>query len=623
MSPTKKTKNKLVISVPLNLHKINGFVVMYVIGIYGFPSFTFDSKSYYGLMVRISYLISFIILIAFFLYNQKKANRNEHKKQMVLLDFRLFDLLTFSAIFLFLLIYYRRELHSSITGDENAVYGASIEYSHFLLEKIVAVGNFGSETIARYLIGLNQILVIFLVIVIFIATEKLIKKHKLVTYLFSLIGLQTIHNYIFGGSYSYPNLETVPYFFISPIVLLLNLNPKVISIFIFSLFAFGIFKLLPKELKILTRGLLLVTLLTLNILWDMTLSINHSSYYFYIVTLILVKWIFSAKVSSSFYLLALIFSCLRSSTLPIIILIFYLDNRNELKFKYLKEIFIKHRDIFSGIMLIQIPLYFGKLIDLLFSLGISSGETDFTFYNRFRVLGLSLLGYKSFFLLLLLILFIGTCLKKHGIHLIVVFLLSFCLTSLTAPIQNLGNPFYNAEILAPYLFISLIFLTSIKTRLVGAKLTEFIKVLFLLFVLFLNYSEARKLLMPNFSWGSDYQLTNSGTSNRYFTNAKVSYAPVLAGINSKYINCRFMDVTYNSPFLLASNITSSNFVSISKSLTINFEVLEQNNGISCVVVGNYPNEKFVDLNLKFTDSFVLSESFRNEYLHTVLYIYRR
>jgi hypothetical protein len=129
--------------------------------------------------------------------------------------------------------------------------------------------------------------------------------------------------------------------------------------------------------------------------------------------------------------------------------------------------------------------------------------------------------------------------------------------------------------------------------------------------------------MPNFSWGADYQLANSTESNKYFTNAKVSYSPVLAGINFRYKNCKFLDITYNSPFLLNSNITSSNFVSVSKSLTVNFKALEQNNRIDCVVVGNYPNEKFVDSNLKLTNSFVLSESHKDKNLETVLNVYRR
>jgi hypothetical protein len=97
----------------------------------------------------------------------------------------------------------------------------------------------------------------------------------------------------------------------------------------------------------------------------------------------------------------------------------------------------------------------------------------------------------------------------------------------------------------------------------------------------------------------------------------------LLGINSKFQNCKFLDTTYDGAFLLSSNITTKNFVLISKSLTTNLEKIQVESDLNCLIVGNFPLNKFVELNSNLKRPFKLSESFRNKDLNTEVTVFRR
>jgi len=607
----------------VNLVKLNHFIVLFVVGIYGYPSFSFEYNSFIGFTFRCLSLIIYGMVFIFFVYSNKPLKNNNNSKNILNFKFGLSDLVKLIAIFLCLLIYFRRELSSSITGDENYLYGASIEYSHYILEKIEDNFSLDNNIPARYLIGLIQLLIILLVVVIYIASEKLIIKNKMITYGFIIICLQFMHTIIFGGSFSYPYLEALPYFFLSPITLFLNLNPKIIAFFMFSCFIFYLYKLLLRQIKGVTVVLLVTAIFTINMMWDISLTINHSIYFVYIVSILLIKLLLNKKISTYEYLIAITLSTFRPTVFMLIIAIYFIENRSKIRIQNLVLNFVKYKDILSAVMLIQIPLFFGRFLDNLYairdvnnrnSLNLSSSVHQFTF---------NIINTDNVYLFLIFIFIILVCFKRQNLEFLLIFILTLLIFFLTAPSKNLEVPIYKVEILSPFLIASIIFFSSVEIRFIRSKVRHLMTILFLSSIIAFNYSESQKQLLPNVSWGQNYQLANSTPPSKYFTFAKVNYSKILLGINSKFQNCKFLDTTYDGAFLLSSNITTKNFVLISKSLTTNLEKIQVESDLNCLIVGNFPLNKFVELNSNLKRPFKLSESFRNKDLNTEVTVFRR
>ena len=633
-SPLNSKKLKK-INLQFRLDNISLFFMFYSVGIYGYPAISMQFNSVSGLIFRIFLsliIFSILILWVISIYNYSE---NNHKLKPLIYAITLKDITSFAIIYIFLVIVKHKELSSSITGDEINIYDNTLEISRFMMQKAVLTNILFQHVPARFILAIFQLIIISLIIFLSIKLIRFNSKVKLTFLVVITITLNFIHNYYLGGGSLYPNIETLPYFFSSPILLIANISPKYIAIAMFTLFLQIIYRLTFMAIKHnWLRILLIIFIAELNIFTDIVTSLNHGVYYIYLFTIFLILFDKDKYISKNLILFILVFAIFR----PTLILLLFFSALYRLfsskNINISKTILSNYRNHYF----IFLPQYMILAISMLsisaYAYFDPKPKPSFSDNLDLWIKNIANLDYQSLAFLIVGITFVFK-LKKY--YIVLLMALSFITYLVTAPKGNLSNPIYKAEVLSPFLifFVVLIFI-NISNALINHQ-NNFkvikIKIFILLtsfFLLYLFYFNNKQLSFPNYSWDPKYEQFQSGEINEnnnynsspYISFGKVKYNQEALNFAANS-NCRFLDIVYKGSMFLDTDISAVDLINLANPLHIDTSELISNRDVKCVVVGNYPNEKFVKDNNKFKLNFTLLKIFYQDNLGTYLRIYIR
>jgi hypothetical protein len=88
-------------------------------------------------------------------------------------------------------------------------------------------------------------------------------------------------------------------------------------------------------------------------------------------------------------------------------------------------------------------------------------------------------------------------------------------------------------------------------------------------------------------------------------------------------DCKFLDVVYKGSFLLNSDISMNSFNKYTSDFSANGKNLSKNNSINCVILGNYPQIKFEEINIGFDLGFNIRYVFTDPVLGSSVMVYYR
>lgn len=337
-----------------------------------------------------------------------------------------------------------------------------------------------------------------------------------------------------------------------------------------------------------------------------------------------VKLMLEHRIEKKWLFIFISLSIFRITSLPVIGLIVFLQYRKQLSIKMIKEFWAKNSLLISFICLIQVPLFMGKVIDSLFALNSRNLENQNHIFDRIYILFDSLKNISFVYILMILFFMAFSLYSMKTFTFIYLFIGSFLIFSLSAPIENLQVPIYKSEILAPFVIAAFIFPLTISLQFLKYRKLFLAHLIFFYAVLIsYNFYSAISEKLPNVSWGQNYIYEKNAQANQFITYAKINYAPVLLEVNKYYLNCKYLDITYESPFLLYSEIKSKNFDQINSNLNVSLEELKSTNSIKCLVVGNFPTQEFLKYNELNDLKFKLRQSYLDKKLNTSVKIFER
>lgn len=637
----KKILNKnqsISIKLRINYAYLNVVFMLYSVGFYGFPAISTDFSSINGLIFRIlQYTLIILAFIVWFVSILKQSenygNYTHHNTVKISLK-HLFGTL---LIFISIVISRQRELSSSITGDEIAFYDKSISISKFLLKTIILNNSALQISPARIFIGISQLILICIFLILVKFMLKFESKNKLYILFVIVIVLHSVRNYYMGGSSLYPEIETLPYFLTSPLLLFTGISPKYIAAIMLSIFLQVIYQLTKKTIKQKSLRIVLMTILiSLNILTDIATTLNHGIYYIYVFTIFLIIFDREKHISRTMIFPLLTFSIYRPT---LIILFIFLLAHVVLKSGNYRKL---NRLISDNISKLQIFIPQYAIISILmFSNLVYSHKDPKSKLSLNDNLDLWVKNFSNLDFQTTLYIIVGCIflIASRRYSVISLFFLSFVFYWLTAPRGNLSNPIYKVETLTPFLILSTIVILSRVSKLLS-KIKNNQKLLYgatgpialALCLLLVQLSEDNYKLteFPNHSWNPEYNSAQSQVSTtsdssinpKYISFAKIDYK--LEALNLVLQNnCKFLDITYSGSFLLKTNISAREFIDLSENLTVDSAILAVDPSINCVFIGNYPYEKFENLNRFLNLGFVLSKAYYNEKLGTALIMYVR
>lgn len=613
----------------LDLNSSIGFILFFCIGVYGFPSVTFSHNSLPGLMVRIlgfmALLVMFFFWIFFHFNDYKSAPRRRYRFQI-----RLLDLIGIFYFFFTLVLIWHKELQSTITGDENALFSNSLKHSVLLASPAVNFFPFLKELPIRLLIAGIQLLLISFGIFIWriIRTRLSSQFARPILFVIITLILYLLHTIFFGEAYHYPSASVIPYFFLAPLVLIFGLSPKLISFAVFAVFAQISFRLSSHLIRSASfRYATLTLFLSLPIVFDLSTSLNHSVYGAYVVSIALLCATRLRNPSLTIILIVSTTTIFRPTSIVPIFTIWLLTTLiPEVRTSGLKSVYarlVRERSVLLGISILPCALLINRSIAYLFgkaslSNGISSEQKFQDFLNS-----MSNSGYMIFILILFAFLYgviTSTWLVPAS------FFTNVAQFIIMAPHENLGVPIYKSEILFPFaLFGLMAFVKSVETFFMtkyNALRRFFLYSLFSV-TLCVRLWDAQSITVPNYSWSESYNFKAAEFYDfDFITYAKIDYSPILNNYKL-FRDCLFKDNVYDGGFLLTSKITAIEFLDTRRRLLWDQSKDLQVESSNCLIVGDYPIDRFMLENAKNKLGFTLSNSFTNKSLNTTVWVFRK
>jgi hypothetical protein len=621
------------ISLKFSIVQIQFFIVFFVIGIYGYPSFVFDYQSNFGLALRIFQLFSYVLVFVLWTHTALYfTGIKRPQERSIRFQIKSSDFLIGLSLFLFLINVRHKELRSSITGDEIALFDQTLLWSKFLASIFESHWENIRVLPARLTLAFIQmwILAAFFLVVYLLYKSNRMKR----TILISTFIVFSYYKFAIGESYYYPNLEVLPYFLTSPLYLIFGISPKYTALAILSLFLVVIYNLTKQIIPSSFLRLVLVFFISIsNILIDITSTLNHSVYFVYIGSIVLLN-IKNKVLTFNLLFLLIILSVLRPTLLIFLILVLLYQhheayNRIEV-IKKLKE--YKTYLIFS--LFIVILTLISRLVSMLFEL--RSTQSNKSISSDVQEWFKSLINLEIHSIILLLAgLILSLITKKY---------LLFYYTALAVPAfwffipsNNYSAPAYRVEVWAPAVVLSSVmiieFISLYKDRILGKKhhlkLKNASLVLSLLFLaLSINSYDGRKF--RNYAWNienakylvKDVRQVDQPQSHEYQIFGKVFYTKELIRLASDQ-DCKFLDVVYKGSFLLNSDISMNSFNKYTSDFSANGKDLSKNNSINCVILGNYPQIKFEEINIGFDLGFNIRYVFTDPVLGSSVMVYYR
>ena len=593
LSPNLISKFKFRFNPEISLNQLTALIIFFVIGLYGYPSVSLDYKSNLGMIVRTLALTAILFLVCLWILSiNKLCKRDKVKSNVLKLAIDYTDVLKVAVIFMLIVIFKKKELSSTITGDEISLYGNSIQISVLTLDFISHQTTLFDAIPARFMLAIIQLFQIVLGVISFIYLRKKSVKYKLIAYLLTISTLFSLRNLLQVGTYTYPNAEVLPYYFLSPITLSLNVNPRLIPYLIFAVFLLTIYNLAKNFTKsIILSSILILLFISIPMTSDITTSINHAVYYVYFLTYLMVRIIFKLTISANLQLILLLASILRPTLLPILILFFLVPLFRQVKVVGVSRLLWNYGFVFSSIVLVHGIIGVNKLVDFAFGIGANNPQANTSISYRLSTLLESLSQLDAVTAGILTLFFVINFVQKDfffpGILFISVFMFA-----ITAPAENLQVPIYKTEILLPFVFLAyakvflliLLFFSKLSRKriyVVGSWGGLGCALIILNTVYLHNYN------FSGVSWSERFKYDRSNVGEFYITYGKVNYKKVVTRLSEDLSSCKFLDVTYDGTFLLSSNISSREFVAKSKFLNIDLESLTKSNLGQCVIVGNY------------------------------------
>lgn len=621
------------ISMKFSIVQLQLFIVFFVIGVYGYPSFAFDYQSNYGLALRLFQFISYVLVFAFWTHTALYfTGTNRLQERTIRFQINSGDFLIGVSLFLFLIVFRQKELRSSITGDEIALFDQTLLWSKYLASIFALYWENISLLPARLILAVIQtgiLVVVFLVVYLLYKSSQMKRTVLILTCLIFIC-----YKYAIGESYYYPNLEVLPYFLTLPLYLIFGISPKYTAFVILSLFLVVVYNLTKQFIPSSFLRLVLVFFISIsNILIDITSTLNHSVYFVYIgsITLLYIK---KKAITVNLFFLLMILSVFRPTLLIFLILVFLqlLHEKHE-RLEVIKK-FKKHKNYLMFSLFIVVLTMISRLVSMLFELRSSQNDTSISLDLQEWFNNLITLDYYSI-ILLLSGLILSLFSKRHLlIHYIILAVPAFWLF---IPKSNFSAPAYRVEVWAPAIMLSTImiieFISLHKDKILGRRYYSKLKVasivLSLLCITFsINSYESKKF--RNYSWNvenaeyliQDYQQVYERHSHKHQMFGKVFYTKELIRLASDQ-NCKFFDVVYGGSFLLTSDISMNSFNEYTSDLSTNGRNLSMETSVNCVILGNYPQIKFETINIGFDLGFILKHVFTDPFLGTRVMVYQR
>ena len=614
--------------IVLSLNQIAGALVFFVIGFYGYPDLSLQHTTNAGLTLRVIAISIIFFLVVGWIISLfgLRTNRNGKSNEMriVIGHHQLLNLMLFFPL---ITIFKYRELSSSITGDEISLYGYSIETSVLVMDVLTRNTSLLDQIPARYVIAFLQFLLILIAIIFYLYLKKRKSTSRISLYLFAIIVFYSFRKLFFNGTYAYPNAEVLPYFILSPVTLVLNLNPRLISYLLFAVFLVAIHNLCLKSTKSHYFSYSIIILfISFPMTSDISTSINHGVYYVYFLTYFLTRIVFGFRIDHITILALLLFSIFRPTLFPILLLLIaFLFYRKE-TLRRLKSLLHRYFFVISSISFVHGIIIVNRSTDFAFAFNAGAREANTSFDVRLSGLLESLFNLDVISVFLLFFLLI-TSLREKNFIFIGTLLSSIFIFVLTAHPENLKAPIYKTEILLPFVYLACIkgltYLRSVFDRIKnGSTYTVTAWGLISLIFISSNVIYMNDMKFSSISWSESVE-NNEGRNERpYVTYGKVNYNEVVEGLGTKFSGCKFLDVTYSGSFLLGSNIRASNFTELHDSLNIDLSELSEKNLGQCVIVGNYSLTKLVDHVNQEALQLDLIARYTNEILGTTLYVFK-
>ena len=627
-----------VLVIKINYQFLSLFFALFAIGIYGYPYISLDHNSYIGLVLRtsqraISYLIIGCWIVSILYFNKS----NNWSKTIIKFTIRISDLIAVLIIFLFSSFLKQREYSSSITGDEITLYGSSLEASQAIFEKTIPSLSWLNNVSANTVIAFYQLVIVVLIAVIIKQLILTDSRYRLVLFFIILIVTHFMHNKYIGGSGPYPNLDVIPYFFLSPIQLFFNFSPKYISLLIFCIFLQIVFHISARIIHSKFLRIILISIIaSLNVFIDTASSLNHGIYFIYFTSIFIFLYVSRKLEFIEMFSLVLIFSLFRPTLL--VLIVFLLLNRNGFRIKLQLKFQPVSNFLFQlfKISAVQIIFVINVVIDAIYSYRDPKSKPSFMNHLENWINNLTNLDYQTAAIVFFGIV-ISIFLKKT--YLYQIYLLSAILYLLMAPRGNLSGPQYKVEVITPILiaalseiFVSLSrFFEGVKQRVhLNQYLSKFVLITFLFTVMLQMHNNDKTMKYPNYTWNPryySYEVSNNKldgyrNSVSHISFGKVDYSNEIldfALIN----NCKFVDIVPNKSLFLKSGISSGAYLKIQDPIALGALTLDSLVSIKCVIVANYPLGLFLLENDEYDLEFKILRKFYDSQLRTSVFIFTR
>ena len=627
---------KNVLEIRINYKFFSLFFAFFAIGIYGYPDISLDHNTFIGFALRASQNAISYLIIGFWMFSIVYLNKsNNWSKTIVKFTIRVSDLISVSLIFLSTLFIKQREYSSSITGDEINFYGSTLQASRVIFEKTIPSLSWVNNVSANIIIAIFQLILVILVAIVIkqlILTES---RHRLALFFAILIGTHFMHIKYIGGSGTYPNLEVIPYFFLSPIQLFFNFSPKYISLLIFCIFLQIIFRITSAIIQSIFLRIVLITMIfSLNVFIDIASSLNHGIYFIYFTSIFIFLYDSRRLKFTEMFSLVLIFSLFRPTLLVLIFFLFLNRKKFEFNLQLKYQSLLTYLFQLFKISVVHIIFGISIIIDAIYSYRDPKSKPTFMnnleiWINNLTNLDDQTLAVVSFGVI------ISILLKK--IYLYQIYLLSVTLYLFMAPRGNLSNPIYKAEVTAPLLVgilggvVVLLsrFLEKVKHRAhPNQYLSTFMLISFLAALLFQTYNKSETIKYSEYSWDPRYY------SYDIFSNKSDGYQNSVDSISFGKVNynneildfalvnhCKFLDVVANKTLYLKSGISSGAYFKISEPIALGASSLNSLVSVKCVVVANYPLGLFLMKNKEYDLKFKILREFYDSKLQTSAFIF--
>jgi hypothetical protein len=634
----KSFANKNILEIKVNYKFLTLIFVFFAFGIYGYPDISLDHNTVIGFAIRTTQKAIIYFIIGFWMFSILYLSKsNNWSRTIFKFTARVSDLISISTMFVFFKFLKQREYTSSISGDEINFYGSSLQASRIIFEKTIPYLSWIYHVNASVVIAIFQLIIIACIVTVIkqlILTES---KYRLALFFAILIVTHFMNTKYIGGSGSYPNLEVIPYFFLSPIQLLFNFSPKYISLLLFCIFLQIMFHISEGIIKNKYLRIMLISIFaSLNVFIDIASSLNHGVYFIYFTSIFIFLYESRKLEFTEMFSLVLIFSLFRPTLLVLLIFLFFNRNGFETKMPSKFQILWKEWPQLFKIGMIHFLFVINVIIDGIYSVRDPKSKPSFTNNLEIWINNLTNLDFQSFIIVFFGIIIL-ILLKKT--YLFQIYLLSVALYLLMAPRGNLSNPIYKAEITTPlligilsqfFLFLSM-FYEKIKVRVhLNRYLSIFGLVTFLFIVTYQIHENDKTTKLPNYSWDPryySYEVLNKKLDGYQNSVSSISFGKVDYNndlLNFALINdCKFLDVVTNKTLYLKSGISSISYLKIPEPIALGSTLLYSLNSVKCVIVANYPLDLFLLQNKELDLEFKLLREFYNKQLQTSAFIFSK